>query len=222
MSFLKTRHQNNYSPTFILLASHAGHLHIISDPHYVHDLPVHSSHRLPHLRHFKKESGSHEKLQIHHDLRGCRSFLSDHGLFFQLSVWQFDFVDSVLLCPAVIEYVKGLCFYGLLGQLFPLEGNLFVVVSLPFLDTYNAQAVFIVSISIIGMSLVLSFVWREYALIKFEFSPLHVTVQVVHVLVTVAFYVGLFPILQMCFPTREEQVEEMKAVSLKRVLTSFV
>lgn len=110
---------------------------------------------------------------------------------FQLSVFQFDIVDSLLLCPITIKNATGFNFVGFLGAIFPTAGNILVVSSYNRCSTF--QGIYIISIAFTGLTLVANFIWREYSLIKFEPKPLYVLLHLVYFIICLGLLVYLFP-----------------------------
>ena len=99
-----------------------------------------------------------------------------------MAVFQFDVVDSILICPIAVEDAPALSFVGLLGSTIPSSGNALIVNLCP--RDYTFQLLYGLSIAFFSSFIVANFVWREYSLIKFERTVLNVVLHVAHFVIS--------------------------------------
>lgn len=94
-------------------------------------------------------------------------------------------------------------YHGILGQLFPRDG-FYLMVGTDFSMNVLFQSLYITSMVIMGLSIVASFVWREYALLPFEWKPQSIVLLVLQTTTTLALLSLIYPLFKRVEITYEE------------------
>ena len=106
---------------------------------------------------------------------------------------------SFLTCPVPLPSAYGVQFVGILGLFFLHSGNYLGVGISHFKGAvYSSQHLFqplvFLSMAIIGLTIVASFVWREYSVFEFDTKPVYLALHVLHFAFTTCMFFLFIPL----------------------------